>query len=161
MKQVHEPRIAIVGIGNTLAGDDGVGIRVVRLLQEGIPPNSRLLFVYLEGDLYEISDFLDRAEQFIFVDAVAGPAAGEIVRGVDMPRALAPSFHQTDIGAVMKCLQSLDYVAPFPGWDVWGITVDPPREICTELSQSVELAVPVLVGVLDGYISEFLSSPPV
>lgn len=159
MIQAKESGIAIVGIGNTLAGDDGVGIRVVRHLQEILPPNNRLMFIYLEGDLYEISDYLALADQFIFVDAVAGLTAGEIVRGIDMPRALAPSFHQTDIGAVMRCLQSLNYIVPFPGWDVWGITVDPPREICTELSHPVELAVPALVEALADCIKNILSSP--
>lgn len=158
MIQSHESRIAIVGIGNTLAGDDGVGVRVVQLLQENIPSNDRLMFFYLEGDLYEISDYLDRAEQFIFVDAVAGTIAGEIVTGLDMPRALAPSFHQTDIGAVMRCLQLLNYVVPFPVWDIWGITVDPPREICSELSSLVEQAVPHLVKTLSVVIENHLKS---
>ncbi len=152
MIELNESKLAIVGIGNILAGDDGVGIRVVQNLQESISTNSRLVFHCLEGDLYEISDYLNQAEHFIFVDAVAGYTAGEIIRGVDMPRALAPSFHQTDIGAVMRGLKSLNYIVPFPDWDVWGITVDPPRKICTELSPLVEYAVPLLVDSLTLFI---------
>jgi hydrogenase maturation protease len=152
-----EPRLAIVGIGNTLAGDDAAGISVVRLLQEKLPPDDRLMFLYLEGDLYEISDYLNQAAEFIFVDAIAGSNAGEIVFGNSGPRAFAPSFHQTDIGAVMKCLQLLDYTAPFPSWSVCGITVDPPREICTKLTPHVEQSVPILVEKLTTIIERSLA----
>jgi hydrogenase 3 maturation protease len=38
-----EVKAALVGIGNPLRGDDGVGVRIVELLQEDGPPNVLLL----------------------------------------------------------------------------------------------------------------------
>jgi hydrogenase maturation protease len=150
-------RIVVAGIGNTIAGDDGAGIETVKLLKKRIPPDPRLSFVLLEGDLFEISDYLDTADLILFVDAVAGSPAGRIITGREMPRAFVPSFHQTDVGAVMGCLKSLDYADPFPEWEVWGITADPPREVSTSLTPLVKQAVLELADSLAVKIKEMLA----
>lgn len=152
-------RLAVVGIGNTLVGDDGAGIAVVNRLREQWGADPRISFLTLEGDLYEIGDHLAAADEFLFVDAVAGPTAGEIVECSHIPRAYAPSFHQTDIGSVMQCLHALAVVDPFPPWRIWGITIDPPMEVSPALTPVVAQTVERLVARLTARIPQMLSTP--
>ena len=152
--------IALVGIGNSLAGDDAAGITALEQLKLALCNNTSLVFLTLAGDLYEISDHLHQAHHFLFIDAVTGDEPGHILRSCRIPRAYAPSFHQTDIGAVMASLEQLEYIQPFPTWELWGITIDPPYEIRTELSLPVVRAVTDLVEKVTQYVLESLPEAP-
>lgn len=127
MKQASSCRVAVIGIGNDLAGDDGAGLEVIRLLEPAWQNDGRVLLYRLEGDLLAVADLLPLASEFVFVDAVAGKVAGELIRGAKVQRAYAPSFHQTDIALVMQSLEALKLVEPFPQWSLWGITILLPR----------------------------------
>lgn len=133
-------RFAVVGIGNTLAGDDGVGIVVAERLAERWSDRPEVVVETLPGDLFAVAEMLGTAESFVFVDAIAGDPPGEIRMLTSAQRAFAASLHQTDIGTVMQSLQALELVSPFPEWQVWGITIDPPEELGEGLSPPVAAA---------------------
>lgn len=133
-------RIAVVGIGNTLAGDDGVGVVVAERLADRWRDTERVLVATLPGDLFAVSDLLDRTRELLFVDAIAGDTPGEIRVLTSAQRAFAPSLHQTDIGTVMAALKRLEAADPFPAWQVWGIVIAPPGELGEGLSQPVAAA---------------------
>lgn len=133
-------RVALVGIGNPLAGDDGVGPEIVKALAEIMAPDPQVLLGVLEGDLLEVADWLPRAEHFLFVDAVAGEPPGEVVIGAPGVRAWAPSFHQSDLATTMETLQRLGVAEPFPTWELWGVSILPPRELGEGLSPPVAAA---------------------
>lgn len=133
-------RIAVVGIGNTVAGDDGVGVVVAERLAERWDSADEILVTTLPGDLFAVSELLDRAGSFLFVDAVAGDRPGRIEVVTAAQRAFAPSLHQTDIGTVMTALRTLAVVEPFPDWQVWGITIEPPETLGEGLSPEVAAA---------------------
>jgi Ni,Fe-hydrogenase maturation factor len=136
-------KVAVVGIGNTLAGDDGVGIEIVGWLREKWSAHPAVVLELLEGDL--------------FVDAVAGETPGQNVILRDCPRGFASSFHQSDIGAVMKTLQALDLVQPFPEWEIWGTTILPPGELRFGLSPEVRSAALELTADLDRHLAAIVS----
>lgn len=160
MKNPNKARLAVVGIGNILVGDDGAGIAVLNRLKESWGEDPRVRLLALEGDLYEIGDYLDLAEEFIFVDAVTGENVGAIVESRHTPRAYAPSFHQTDIGSVMECLRALHMADPFPEWTLWGIIISPPTEVVPGLTPCVALAVGEVAARLMTRIPEILRTPP-
>ena len=64
-------RTAVIGVGNVLMGDEGIGVRVVEALgQRGLPPGVELLdggtaFHALTGELTEF-------DKLVIVDAVKG-----------------------------------------------------------------------------------------
>ncbi len=145
--------IAVIGIGNELAGDDGAGLEIVRLLEPAWGRDSRILLGRLEGDLYAMVDLLPLAAEFVFADAVAGPVAGNLILGGALPGAFSPSLHQTDIGSVMRTLEDLHMASPFPRWTIWGVTILPPRELRRGLSAPVASAVARLAAELDSYLS--------
>jgi hydrogenase maturation protease len=152
--------IAVVGVGNTLAGDDGAGVEAVRRLREMWEGTPGLLFHIIEGDHFEIADLLDHAERFIFIDAFAGDRPGILVRRGKNGRAFAPSFHQTDISAVMHALEAFGVATPFPRWEIWGVTISPPAELGEGLSSEVEVGVKGLCEELSGLLEETIRCVP-
>jgi hydrogenase maturation protease len=151
-------RIAIVGIGNTLAGDDGVGIEIVGWLREKWSAHEAVVLDVLEGDLFAVAEWLPTAERFIFVDSVAGETPGENVVLRNCPRGFACSFHQSDIGAVMHTLKALDMVQPFPEWEIWGTTISLPDELRCGLSATVRSAALAMAEDLDRHLEAMLRS---
>ncbi|TFG36806.1 MAG: hydrogenase maturation protease [Candidatus Aminicenantes bacterium] len=137
---IRKSKIAMVGIGNTIAGDDGVGVLVVARLRERWNATEEVLVAILPGDLFAVSDLLGRADRFLFVDAIAGDRPGEIQILTSALRAFAPSLHQTDIGTVMTALKQLEMADPFPAWQVWGITIERPEELGEGLSPEIAAA---------------------
>jgi hydrogenase maturation protease len=137
---IRRGRLAIIGIGNTIAGDDGVGVLVAERLRERWTDSNEVLVATLPGDLFSVSDLLDRTESFLFVDAIAGDDPGEILVLDSAQRAFAASLHQTDIGTVMAALKKLEMTDPFPEWEVWGITIDPPEELGEGLTPEIAAA---------------------
>jgi hydrogenase maturation protease len=137
--------LGIIGIGNTIAGDDGAGIMIVEHLQKDFHGRKDILFHTLKGDLFEMAELIDRALSFIFIDALAGDNPGEIKLIKD--RASPPfavSFHQTDINSVMHALESISFISPFPPWEVWGIVIDPSVKFGSGISLCVSRAMATL-----------------
>jgi hydrogenase maturation protease len=146
-------KIVVAGIGNTLAGDDGVGVEIVGWLREKWSAHASVALEVLDGDLFAVADWLPAAQRFIFVDAVDGETPGQCVVLRDCPRGFASSFHQSDIGAVMHTLHALDLVEPFPEWEIWGVTIRPPGELRYGLSAEVRSAALALAADLDRHLA--------
>jgi hydrogenase maturation protease len=151
-----QARLAIVGIGNPLAGDDGVGCEVVRRLQIVHAESPGLWLGTLSGDLFAVADLLGSAERFIFVDAVVREPPGQLVIDEAPPSgaAPAPSLHQTSIVEVMRRLEALRLVDPFPRWSLWGVTIRPPTELHEGLSQAVASAAATLCARLSALVRQ-------
>jgi hydrogenase maturation protease len=138
----------IIGIGNTLMGDDGAGIVALEKLQARFENRRDFLFHPLINDLFEMADLIDKACRFIFIDVFPGSPPGRRARISNASPSFMPSLHQTDIGAVMRMLEPLRLVDPFPSWEVWGIAVEPPFLLGQGLSGPVTHAVDELVEEL-------------
>ncbi|MEE4273391.1 MAG: hydrogenase maturation protease [Thermoanaerobaculales bacterium] len=151
-------RVAVVGIGNTIAGDDGVGVVVAERLQARWSERHEIMVATLPGDLFAVAEMLGTAETFVFVDAIAGDPAGDIRVLDSAQRAFAASLHQTDIGSVMEALKKLQLADPFPEWEVWGITIEPPVELGEGLSREVAAAVGELERRIVDHVEGLLGS---
>ncbi len=145
--------LGIIGVGNTLAGDDGAGNTVVSMLKEKYPDRREIFLHNLEADPLELWDILPSAKRFIFVDAVAGKPAGRMlaVKKSEMRRAWAPSLHNMDLPTVIKQLCRLREEDE-PEWNIWGITIDIPDRLYEGLSAAVSEAVENMVDILSGRI---------
>ena len=151
-------KIAVIGIGNTIAGDDGVGVLVAERLQRRWSKTDEVLVAVLPGDLFAVSDYLDQTREFLFVDAIAGGELGEIQILTSAQRAFAPSLHQTDIGTVMAALRELEMVEDFPAWQVWGITIETPEELGEGLSPEIAAAANRLEGMIIEHVEGILTT---
>jgi hydrogenase maturation protease len=152
MKTNHRPlraALGIIGIGNTLVGDDGAGIMVVHALQKLYSSRKNIFFHELTGDFLEMADRIEDAERFIFCDAIAGDCPGELSIIRDTAACyFAPSFHQTDIASVMRSLKILSTTIAFPSWEIWGIAIEPPQYFANKLTPRISLAVDNCVAQL-------------
>lgn len=144
--------LLVLGLGNPILGDDGVGPRTVAALGAlgGLPEGTRLVDGGTAG-LGLLAD-LEEAEHVIIVDAVdLGPGAppGEIVRfeneGLRLARHIALSPHQIGLRDVLS-LCRLRGTTP-PHLVLLGVQVASvaPR---MELSPGVEAAVPALLDAV-------------
>ena len=135
----------VLGIGNTLLGDEGVGVAVIDHLQA-------------MGDLPANVDFLDggtgsmvllepmrEARRMILVDATAdGAPPGSIQRLVprfstDFP----PSLTAHDIG-LRDLLDTFYLLGETPEVVLYAISIEFPQEINYSLSPGVAAAVPLV-----------------
>ena len=146
-------RIGIIGIGNSLAGDDGAGIEIVRRLREKWPDCSEVYLTTLEGDFFGITEILPLAERFIIVDSVNGEEPGCVVHDAGHIPGFSPSLHQTDIASVLDALKNIEFISPFPEWEIWGVTITQPVEFRESLSPDVQRGIEILLKDLNRLIS--------
>lgn len=70
--------ILVVGLGNPLAGDDGVGFRAAEVLAQDprLPPEVEVLCG--GADVLRLAPWLEGREEILFVDACLGVHVGEV-----------------------------------------------------------------------------------
>lgn len=148
----HEPKILLLGIGNLIMSDDGVGVKVVQRIQrEFILPDH--VEVIDGGTLgLDLLPMLEEVERLIVVDAVeTGMVPGTCVRlsGEELPIALETkvSPHQMGLKDLLAVARLMGHLPP----EMVLIGVQPGSiEMDTELTPEVEAKVDVLIGsVLD------------
>lgn len=144
--------ILVLGIGNTVMADDGVGVKIIHILQSdySFPPNVELLDGGTLGlDLLPKLESLDR---LILVDAVEiGKEPGTWARldGEELPIALETKLspHQMGLKDLLAVSQLMGHTPK--KMTLYGIQ---PKsiEMDTELTPEVALSVaPVLQAILD------------
>ena len=137
----------VLGLGNVLLQDDGVGIRVVeRFLERYDPPAGVRV---LDGGVRGLSllPYLEGASRLIIVDAIqAGQPPGTLTRlaGEDISKKLGPklSIHQEGLADLLWAALAID---TYPQEVIlWG--VEPERiETSLELSPAVAAQIDALV----------------
>ena len=139
-----QPRIVVVGLGNTLRQDDGVGCRAVaRLLARGDLPESVTL---LDGGVLglELLAYLEGASHWLLIDAVrTGRSPGALVRLTldEIPEALPMklSLHEAgvlDLLAIARLRDALP--AHLVLWGVEPATVAWSTELTPVVAASLE-----------------------
>lgn len=140
----------VLGIGNLLLGDEGIGVHAVRALQgrPDLPPGVELLdggtgsLVLLEP--------MQTARRLILIDASADDAPpGTVTRLVPrFAKDFPPSLTAHDIG--LKDLLDSFYLLgrDCPDVVLFAVTIDPNQELGTELSPPVAATLPVVVAAV-------------
>ena len=142
-------RTLIIGLGNPILGDDGVGWRVARLLAEDLAddPDVHVIEAALGGlRLVEMTVSYDRV---ILVDAFCkhGAEPGRLLRlrPAELARTAltqhAASPHDTNILTAMRLGRLLGLAVP-EDWVVFAVTIDPVDTFSEKLSPAVARAVP-------------------
>jgi hydrogenase maturation protease len=102
------PAIAVIGVGNVLYGDDGIGVYIVRRLQILVDPG--VIEVIDGGISPDVGALLNEdVEKLIIVDAMEGDDLPGTVRRFDiadleLPETSAGSFHQAGLDESLKLL---------------------------------------------------------
>ncbi len=151
---IHVPqknRLTIIGLGNEMLSDDGLGIRVVRELKNRLDDRS-VAFEELSVGGLQLFDYLVGTEECIIVDAIktGTQPAGTLLRFVqtaDNEPVTLTSSHQIDLGQILGLARFMGASLP-KRLTVYGIEADDIttfRESCTE---QVSKAIPKLVDAI-------------
>jgi hydrogenase maturation protease len=135
--------VLIVGLGNSLLQDDGVGVHVARLLITDPPAGTDVI----EGgtDLMGLAPYLERYSQVLVIDAMdAGERPGTLYQCAldDLePSGQTVSLHELGLRAVLEFIDS----ARHPNITILGIQ---PERIGygLELSASLQARLPEVAG---------------
>lgn len=133
----------ILGIGNLLLGDEGVGVHVARHILEGGPLPAGVECLDGGTGSLVLLEPMQAARRIILVDATAdGQAPGTIRRLVprfssDFP----PSLAAHDIG-LRDLLDSFYLTGDAPEVILFAVSIALPQDMTTELSAPVAAVVP-------------------
>jgi hydrogenase maturation protease len=134
------PKILVLGLGNVLMSDEGVGVHVVRALEtHALPPNVECLDGGTGG--FILLDPMQQADRILMIDAAAdGNPIGTVTRTVPrFSRDYPPTLTVHDVG--IKDLLDLFYMLD-GGREVilYAISIDPIQQISLELSSGIKKA---------------------
>jgi hydrogenase maturation protease len=146
----EKPKILILGIGNLLMGDEGVGIMVVRELEKTVQPPENVEI--LDGGVgsFLLLEPLQSARKIILIDATIDDSDAGTVRRLrpryskDYPRTLTAH----DIG--LKDLLDTFYLLGDSSPDVtlFAVSIPPLNDMKIELSPAVSSVVPQVVSMV-------------
>ncbi len=138
--------LLVLGIGNVLMGDEGVGVHIVRRLQEmPLPPRVECL----DGGCgsFHLLEAMQQAGKIILIDAtIDGHAPGRVRRlqprfSADYPRTLTAH----DIG-LKDLLDAFHLMGDSPDVVLFAISIAPLQELGLDLSPDVESVIGEITG---------------
>jgi hydrogenase maturation protease len=136
----------VLGLGNVLMGDEGVGVHVVRAVEKhALPANVECLDGGTGG--FTLLEPLQEAGRIILIDAAAdGNPIGTVTRTTPrFSRDYPPTLTAHDIG--VKDLLDVFYIqGGGPNVILYAITIDPQQPISMELSDVIAKAAEVAVS---------------
>ena len=140
----------VLGIGNILLSDEGVGVRVVEALKEmKLPDNVELL----DGGTgaFDLLDIMAEYNTVIIIDAVQGGGEpGAVYR-----------FYPSDIGMQKKCLTSVHQVGLMDALSMARLTGHSPQKIIVfgiepeDMGWGLELSVKITKVSLSSFVLLF------
>ncbi len=151
MDEVHT---LVLGVGNLLLGDEGVGVHVARrLLQSPLPPGVEVVDGGTAG--FELIRFCAGKKRIIIIDALLGDAEpGSIVRCTPAELHLAPEAPSTAHGVDLKdLLRQVQAFSPKPDVVIFGIIPLSSSEPTTELTPLLKSRLDDIVGAILGELS--------
>jgi hydrogenase maturation protease len=136
----------VLGLGNVLMGDEGVGVHVVRAVENHtLPADVECLDGGTGG--FTLLEPLQEAGRIILIDAAAdGNPIGTVTRTTPrFSRDYPPTLTAHDIG--VKDLLDVFYIqGGGPNVILYAITIDPQQPISMELSEAIAKAAEVAVA---------------
>jgi len=157
---VADGRILILGVGNVLMGDEGVGVHAVRLLEhEGGLPGVTMVDGGTGG--FHLLSYLSDYDPVVMIDATldgGAPGAVSVIEpryASDFPRSL--SAH--DIG-LRDLVESAALLGDLPKIYLVTVSVSALQPMQTSLSPSVEEALPRVVSVVRSTVARLRAEPP-
>jgi hydrogenase maturation protease len=143
-----QPRIVVIGVGNLIMQDEGIGVHAVQALEEmSLPPNVQLIDGGTSPDLIS---FIRAGDKMIIIDAArTGGKPGDIYR-----------FRPEEISAGSNALASAHEIGVAENLKLMEMTGNKPRDVVIigiepavidwgmELSPPLKEALPRLVRVV-------------
>jgi hydrogenase maturation protease len=146
---MSEKRILVLGLGNLLLSDEGVGIHVIREFQKkSLPKNVSIIDGGTGG--FELIRYFRGKEKVIIIDALkSNDKPGSVFR-------LTPDeFHSSELhpfsahqGGLSELLNEIKKLDPSPEIIIYGINPAETGQYNMELSRDVKRTIPALIFLL-------------
>lgn len=157
-------RLAVIGIGQSLRGDDAAGIEAVRHWRELYPETagrSEVVTECVELPGLNLLDLLGRVEAAILVDAVCSLKPAGTIHSIDQDQIEtfgegAGSAHGWGVAESLALAQKMNLPACHTNLKLIGIEAAQ-LELGKGLSPEVEAAIPAACQVIEEEIQHFLS----
>lgn len=142
----REAKLLIVGLGNTLLRDDGIGVRTVRALQ--VKGYSKALVVEVGTAVLDALHLFEWADKVIAIDSMVGGGPPGTIYMCDIETMADPdqpvSLHQ------LTLIESLRFIPKAARPNVTILGVEPEViDYGLDLSPGVEEAVPRLIEIIE------------
>ena len=140
----------VLGVGNPLMRDDGVGPRVIEMLRAGFTFPEDVDVVDAGTMSFMILDLLRDVDRLIIIDAVrdTGEPPGTVFRMT--PEEIAPNQvpHSLHDMRLIDVLQAAELMGSMPSTIAFGVQIETIEEWVLELSEPVDAAVPVAAAAV-------------
>ncbi|MGO9108037.1 MAG: hydrogenase maturation protease [Thermoguttaceae bacterium] len=151
---VCSPRLLVLGIGNLLMGDEGVGVHAIGALErERLPTGVEILDGGTGG--FHLLSCLTEYPSVIVIDATMdGDEPGTV--GIAKPRFLSDyprSLGTHDVG-LRDLIESAALLGPLPMVHLITVSITDIRSVTTELTPSVQRALARVVQAVHRILSE-------
>ena len=137
--------ILVLGIGNLLMGDEGIGVQTIKALEDITLPKN---IVLLDGGTggFHLLEYLQKYSQIVMVDATmdGGPAGTISVIEPKFASDFPKSLSAHDIG-LKDLVESTALLGELPKIYLITVTIDNIQSMEMELSPQVKRAVPNVV----------------
>jgi hydrogenase maturation protease len=151
-------RCLVLGIGNVLMGDEGIGVRVVEVFErEPLPPGA----AFLDGGTggFHLLGAMQEAQEVVLVDATLdGRSPGAVERlqprfSTDYPSTLTAH----DIG-LKDLLDAMYLLGNPPRITLFAVSIPPPTGMSTELTPDLAVLVPGIAARVRAEVERILSA---
>ncbi len=155
-------RPLVLGLGNDLIADDGVGILAARGLKSQLAHDADVIESSLSG--LALLDLLIGYRQAVIIDAMytGHQAPGTIVRLIpaDLSRVIAPTPHFAGLPELFGLARRLDL--DFPRETViFAMVVEDPFTIGGSLSPAVRRALPDMIDQVAAQVAQWIGEPAI
>lgn len=152
-------KILILGIGNLLMGDEGVGVHTIKALEgKSFPEDVDMLDGGTGG--FHLMAYFQEYENMIMIDASMDKKPTGTVSVIepkfasDFPKSL--SAH--DIG-LKDMIESVTIIGKLPKIYLITVTIDTIQSMQMELSTKVKDAIPEVIKKIDALVSVIINHP--
>ena len=147
----------VLGIGNPIIGDDGVGFRIIEAL-EADPPPGDVALTASDVSGFAILDFIMDYDEVVIVDAIqtVKGRAGDIYRlALDDFRVTkhTPSAHDVDLPTALEIGKILNMKLPGK-ISIVAIEIPDAYEFSNDLTAPVQAAVPLAAQMVKAILAE-------
>lgn len=146
--QADRKRILILGIGNVLMGDEGIGVHVVNSLEKAALPQDVEMLDGGTGSFLLLGP-MQSAEKVILIDATLDGAEPGTIRRLqpkyskDYPRTLTAH----DIG-LKDMIDAFYLMGNTPEVTLFAVSIPPLGEVTLEMSPAIEAIVPTVAKMV-------------
>lgn len=141
-------RNAVIGIGNLLRVDDGVGIHVVRILREEMP---YVEAVDISTANIDLLDYIRRRDKVVIVDAIKTGAEPGTIHRLSPEQIVETDFaqsHGLNLPGILKLGRQL-YPEEMPEKVViLALEAEDIESFGSELTEKVRMAIPKLIEMI-------------